>query len=202
MTLFLLSFVFGAINLNSQTNSEQYKKSIGMHISLPHINNFSLKPPDEQVRKLNTGFWGLEIGFEYFYKSKSFLSLSGSANSNFFVPIPASPGIDGEYEIMSTIYLAILNNTIFDKFTFSYGLTYGKNTWSLRNNGDITGMQSREPVTESYPTLGLQTQIAYNLKKKFYIGLIYRPTFIRINNINEYEHLISLTLGKRINGNS
>ncbi|MEL6635045.1 MAG: hypothetical protein AAFQ83_26510, partial [Bacteroidota bacterium] len=59
----------------------------------------------------------------------------------------------------------------------------------------------REPVSESYATLGVQTQILYEFKKKIYVGLIYRPTFIRIQASNQYEHLISMTIGKRINKN-
>ena len=102
---------------------------------------------------------------------------------------------------MSSAYVALMHNSIFRRFTLGYGVTYGRNVWSLRNGKNITGTQMREPVTESYATIGVQTQLQYELKKKFYVGLIYRPTFIRMYAPIQYEHLISMTIGKRINTN-
>jgi len=203
----LLICVFG-LSVNTTTaqisqpnEDEEHKKSWGIHISLPHINHFRLEPPIEQIRKTNTGFWGLQLGVDYFYSSHSYLTLSGSGNADFFIPVPASPSIEGEFEIMSSAYVALMHNSIFRRFTLGYGVTYGRNVWSLRNGKNITGTQMREPVTESYATIGVQTQLQYELKKKFYVGLIYRPTFIRMNAPNQYEHLISMTIGKRINTN-
>ena len=194
LSLISLNGVFSQSSHNLDLDSK--KNNWGLHISLPHINNFSLKPPIEQVRKVNTGFWGFEIGVDYFYSNNSFLTLSGSANSDFFIPVPASPSFESEYEVMSSIYLTFLNNKEYEKWTLGYGITYGRNTWRFINNTEKTGILLKESVTESYNVIGVQAQAFYRLKNNFYTGIIYRPTYIRTgpNLTNEYEHFIVQSL--------
>ncbi|MEL6627242.1 MAG: hypothetical protein AAFO96_27135 [Bacteroidota bacterium] len=199
--VYALSMHTMTAQISQSSENDTHKKSWGIHLSLPHINHFHLKPPIEQVRKTNTGFWGVAMGVDYFYSSHSYFTLSGSGNMDFFIPVPASPSIEGKFELMSSVYGSLMHSSVWKRFTWGYGVTYGRNVWSFRNADDITGTQMREPVSESYATLGVQTQILYEFKKKIYVGLIYRPTFIRIQASNQYEHLISMTIGKRINKN-
>ncbi|MEM6964271.1 MAG: hypothetical protein AAF573_05865 [Bacteroidota bacterium] len=199
-TLTTLPLIFLS-TICSFSQVDEKEKKIGFHYSLPYINIFNLRPPTENRRIINTGFWGFELGLDYYRSKNTFFSLSGSANTDFFLPVPASPGIDSEYEIMSSIYLTTAYNKLFKRWLFSYGLTFGNNKWSLRVPEEVIATTSLEPRSESYAALGVQGQVNYFIKGKFYSGVIYRPTFYRFNVDpgGQYEHLISITIGMQIN---
>lgn len=92
--MYTLSMHTMTAQISPSNDDDTHQKSWGIHLSLPHINHFHLKPPIEQIRKTNTGFWGLKLGVDYFYSSRSYLTLSGSGNMDFFMPVPASPSIE------------------------------------------------------------------------------------------------------------
>lgn len=108
-----------------------HKGQINFVLSLPWINSFYLQPEHESS-KSNTGFWGISAGVEYFYKDNKYLSMSGHGASDFFIPVPATVDISGEYEMMSTIYLSFTDNYKFRRFTMGYGVNYSKNIWDFR----------------------------------------------------------------------
>jgi hypothetical protein len=162
--------------------------------SIPYINNFYLQPQDEPT-KINTGFWGVSAGLEYYYKSNKFINLSVSGATDFFVPVPAAVDISGEYELMSSVYIGLTNNYQFKTFTIGYGLNYAKNIWDFRYSGfGDPPPPTREPVTKSNQSIGLILNSYYQLGRHFNLGLIYRPTLISVYPTMEtkYEHLISL----------
>lgn len=182
-----------------QTALEYFSKSFPTHkgqinwtISLPYVNNFHLKPQDETLKN-NTGFWGIATGLEYFYKDNKFLNTSLSLNSDIFVPFPASPGYDSEYETMSSIYISLNDNFKIKRFSLGYGLNYSFNNWSLRNAGFDSIPPLREPITRISESIGLNANIYHQFGRKFFVGVIYRPTFFKISPKTrfEYEHLIS-----------
>jgi hypothetical protein len=59
---------------------------------------------------LNTGFWGSALGLDYFYNNKQFLNFTASAESDFFIPIPAAIVLTGELEIYEFILFSLSNN--------------------------------------------------------------------------------------------
>jgi hypothetical protein len=99
---------------------------------MPYVNSFYLKPEGEGD-KINTGFWGLSAGLEYFHKDNRYLSLSASAVTDFFMGIPASVDVEGEYESMHSTYISLTNNHVINRFHFGYGMNYSRNTWDLDN---------------------------------------------------------------------
>lgn len=176
------------------------KGQLNFVFSVPYINSFYLQPENE-LSKSNTGFWGASFGLEYYYQNNKYLSLTANAVSDFFVPVPAAIDISGEYEMMSSLYLSFTDNYKFKRFTVGYGLNYSKNIWDLRYY-DRFGPPppSRDPITRTSESLGFTVTGYHQFGELFFVGLIYRPTFLNVNpqvKFN-YEHLISLDFAWKI----
>lgn len=173
------------------------RNEFNVFVSLPHINSFHMKPEGEGL-KTNTGFWGLTLGLEYFYKENKYISINANRVSDFFVPIPASPGIEGFYEAMNSTYISISDNLKFNRFTIGYGFCYAINLWEIRDDGYMdTDDEPFENISKSHITTGLLISSYHRILEDLYLGVIFRPTFLKLKNPNEfaYEHLISISLG-------
>lgn len=173
------------------------KGQINLLFSLPWINNFYLKPRNEST-KLNTGFYGISGGIEYFYKNDRYIGLTTNAVMDNLAPFPAPIDYSGAYETMSSVYLSLTDNFKFKRFIFGYGLNYSINNWELKYGGYHfdPSQQTRIPVRKSSQSIGFTVNEYYQLGRHFFIGLIYRPSLIEIYPMTElkYEHLISLDL--------
>ncbi len=170
-----------------------YKDQIFLTVSIPWINNFYLQPNRESV-KSNTGFWGFSFGVDYFYSDTKFLNISFSEAADFFVPIPAAVDIYGDYELMNSIYASLTQNFKMTRFSLGYGINISGNSWNLKAKNS---MQSEGGITES---LGITTNMYYQLGKHFFTGIIYRPSVLRVYPKVDfkYEHLISIDFGWKI----
>jgi hypothetical protein len=176
------------------------KGNILLHISLPWINSFYFRPDYEKV-KLNTGFWGVTLGLDYFYNDKQFLNLSATAVSDFFLPIPAVVDLSGEFEFMGSTYLSLSNNHKIQRLSLGYGISYTRNTWQFKYIDRFDPPSpTREPVKKSWNSFGLFFSSYYQIGRRFNFGIVYRPSFIRPNtaDIFKYEHLISIDFAWRI----
>ena len=177
------------------------KGNIDLHFSLPHINSFLLNPENENNKKVNTGFWGLTLGLDYYHSRNQFINLSASGVSDFFVPFPAAVDISGEYELMSSSYISLSNNHRYKRFLFGYGISYSKNTWDFRYYDRFDPPPpTREPVKKSHIALGLIFPAYFQMGEHFNIGLVYRPSFYRPNMTDKfkYEHLESIDFAWKI----
>lgn len=177
------------------------KGEIDLRISLPHINNFLLKPDNESNYKFNTGFWGLSVGLDYYHSAKQFINLSATGVMDFFLPVPAAVDMSGYYEIMNSAFISVSNNHKIKNFTLGYGLSYSRNRWMLNYSewGDPEPL-TREPVEKFNNAIGFVFPAYYMPTEHFFIGLVYRPTFFRLSTENpfQYEHLISIDFGWKI----
>ncbi len=170
------------------------KGQLNFTYSLPWANSFYLQP-NQESSKANTGFWGISAGLEYYYKDNKYLSLTGNAVMDFFIPFPAAVDFSGEVENMYSVYTSLTDNYRFRRFTVGYGLNFSKNTWQLAYHDRFDPPPpTREPVTKSSNSIGLTLDGYHQIGKHFYLGLIYRPTFLNVNPDFDfkYEHLISL----------
>jgi hypothetical protein len=162
-------------------------------ISMPHANNFLVRPGNNEGTRTNTGFFGLSVGLDYYYKKNKFLRLSAGAVTNFPIPFPAPYDYKGDVVSISSQYVNISNNYQLNRFLLGYGISISRNYWHHYN--DYTN-----PVVEygsqTNTAAGIVLQSYYKLGRTFYIGAIYRPTFFRFSSSNpfEYEHLISIDL--------
>jgi hypothetical protein len=192
---------------SSDTTSNYYlfgqsnnKGELHLHISLPHINSFRLTP-DNEGAKINTGFWGLTVGLDYYHSKNQFINLGVSGVSDFFVPVPAAVDISGEYELMSSVYLGLSNNHRYRRLTIGYGLSFSRNTWDLRYYDRFDPPPpTRDPVKKSHISFGLVVPSYFQIGEYFNFGVIYRPSFYRptVKENFKYEHLVSIDFAWKI----
>jgi hypothetical protein len=196
------------IYLNSADTIGQYFRygkannqgEIYLHVSLPHINSFQLTPENERT-KINTGFWGMTLGIDYYHSKNQFINTGISGVSDFFVPVLAAVDISGEYELMSSGYISISNNHRLKRFILGYGLSYTKNTWDLRYYYSFDPPPpTRDPIKKKHDAFGLIFPTYYQFGEYFHVGVVYRPTFYRPHIIDKfkYEHLISIDFAWKI----
>lgn len=180
--------------------TDHRKGQLQLHISLPHVNNFHLRPEGETL-KTNTGFWGFTIGLNYYHSNDQFLKLSTTGAMDLFIPVPAPVDIGGEHELMSSKYIALSNNHHWNRFILGYGLSFGRNVWDLRYyNRFDPPPPTRAPVKRRHDALGVLLSAHYMVGRNFNLGAVYRPTFLRfgVPEKFKYEHLISLDIAWKI----
>jgi hypothetical protein len=180
------------VNLRDTVNafeSVNYaKKATFLSISFPMYHNLRMQYERED-KDVKIGLIGLSAGLEYCYKSKKSLSFT-----MVFIPNSSSWTDDLNFynkRVFATNYMSLTHNHLLKKWTFGYGISYGKNYINERN------FERAIPYSEkSYNVWGLETNAYYRLGNVFHIGLKYRPTFYRFvaENPIEYEHLISFDL--------
>ena len=180
-----------------------------LRLSIPYINHFMLKPEVER-NVSSAGFWGIAVGFDYYHQNTQYLSIVSGAAINYALPVLV--GVDYFYgeevierEICSSVFMGLTNNQRYKSFSFGYGLSYLHNSWKLiyeggyDTNGDYVNIP---PPDKKYTnnTLGLMFTSYWLTKKSFSLGIIYLPSFIRLNTnpTFKYEHVISIDLAWRI----
>jgi hypothetical protein len=171
-----------------------------LQLSLPYINSFLLRPEMESVKN-NFGFMGIGVGLEYYYKERRFINLSASVAINFLLPFPAPIDYSGEVEMASTSFVSLTQNHKINRFSFGYGLTFGSNNWAWRYIDRFEPPPpTRAEAERSHEVLGLAFPVSFQRRKRFYFGMVYRPTFLRISTKKTfgYEHLISIDFGWKI----
>ena len=186
------------------------KGTWNLRLSVPYVNNFRLKPESDRL-SLNTGFWGISLGFDYFHRDNQFLSFIASGVIDYFLPVLMGvtecwQGVEKIYEreSNSSRFIALTNNHRIGHFSLGYGLSFSRNFWWLSHFGGYNpdGTPGILPPNRrsAYNSLGLMFTAYINPTRNFGIGVIYRPSFIRFNTSPtfQYEHLISVDFAWRI----
>ncbi|MEM8900561.1 MAG: hypothetical protein AAGC85_20770 [Bacteroidota bacterium] len=171
------------------------KGDLRLHLSLPYLNNFVVKPENESP-KINTGFWGLSVGLDYHYSQKQFLSAGVSGTADIFFPVIAALSLLGEQEFLTSGIVSLSHNHKVGRFSFGYGLTCGRYNWRLQSLGTIASSAPPVDIQKSHLALGLIIPIYYEHRHWFQIGLVYKPSFYRpfISPGYAYEHVISVDI--------
>lgn len=176
-----------------------------LHLSIPYVNSFLLTP-DGESRKASTGFMGLSVGLDYYHRKKQFLNFSASGVMDFLAPIPAPVHYGGVREHFSSAFITVSNNHKMKRFSAGYGVSYSRNRWNFRNHGNEQ-MEIYPPIiieskVKKNDALGLVLSSYFQTGQYFNIGVVYRPTFIRLNTLPidryQYEQLISLDLAWKL----
>ena len=171
-----------------------------LRLSFPYINHFILKPDGEKDIS-STGFIGAAIGFDYYHQNSQYLNIMIGAVMDLFAPIPIPICYDvneyREVEFCSSYFIGVTNNHRYKYFSLGYGLSYSHNLWRHNyGNYDVTLYDKK--YTDN--TLGLMLTSYWFFNRSFCLGIIYRPSFLRLNTSPtfKYEHLISIDLAWRI----
>ena len=175
------------------------ENDIRLNLKLPHINYLSLNP-NREFKDSKFGYNGYGIGLEYSYSERKFLETSFSFVMTFNWILPGV--IDAEYnKSLFSHYFSATDNFIYNRFSFGYGINYSVNHWRewYRDLG-VSGLPFYDETFYANKNLGITLNTYYRILRTLNIGIIYRPSFININNGFEsiYEHLISLEVNWRI----
>jgi hypothetical protein len=172
------------------------KDDINLTLSIPYLNGFNFEPNGIGT-KVNTGFWGISTGLEYFYKDDKYVSLKFVAATDFFVPIPAAITLDDVREDLSTTYIELTDNYKLGRLNLGYGINYSVNNYRFI---DQTNPDENIKFRRKNQSFGLTVNTYFQFGKSFFAGVAYRPTFIRINPTTDikYEHLISVDFAFKI----
>ena len=172
------------------------KNDVLVSVSIPYVNGFNFRPKGFGT-KVNTGFWGISAGLEYFYKPNRYVGLKFATATDFFVPIPAAVSVDDVRENLSTTYLELTDNFKFGRLHLGYGLNYSINNWRFIDETDINNTINFRQKNYS---VGLTANVYFQFIKWCYVGVVYRPTFYNLRPKGEfdYEHLISLDFAFKI----
>lgn len=200
------------IYLSSNDSTNKYynynpfvHKRFGIHFSIPEINSFHYYPEGVGA-KSNTGFFGIKLGLEYYYKNDKYVNMSISSVMDFIAPAPAPVDYTGEHEHMYNVSLMLTDNFILNRISLGYGLYVGQNSWYFRDDTyvftDETGEVPdsvplpKDPITKTYKVGGFVLQAYYNFGGNFNIGLVYKPSIYRFNvkPYWKYEDIISVDL--------
>lgn len=191
------------------------------NISCPFIYPTSnyLKPINQSRLTLGSNI-GLSSGFDYYYKSDNFINFTASFTrrtyNNDDPILYLDEGIGSINDHLSTTNLSLSTNHRFEYFSYGYGLSYSIIDWCkdiyvesvFVNTLDLDPKipQLSENIDEEhrsarYSTLGLVFNGYYHYTDWLSIGVVYRPSFIRLkpNGADRfcYEHQISIDLAFR-----
>ena len=183
------------------------KGQVNFIFGLPHVHSFNLSPiigvGVSSSQKLNTVFWGINLGLEYYYSDLHSIGFNVSEVVDFLFPVPVAVDYDGEHELTSLLYFNLTHNFKLNNFSIGVGVNHSKNTWDYKYPTG-TPLSEMYAIRKIYYSFGLTLNTYYRLDKYFNVGLVYKPTFLRIdpNRITVYEHVINLEFAWIFRSNS
>jgi hypothetical protein len=178
-------------------------KKLKFHFSMPWLNGFSFKTFNNR-RIYSFGFIGVAGGFDYFYTKDRFVSFRADAIADYFAPIFIPLAHDDGDIRTSAVNFSLLNSKKLNKFIYGYGLNYAQNYWSYNSgyyyNEGINTIYNERIRFVSH-NIGLNLNSCFQITDNFYIGVVYRPSFVTFDSGPKfiYEHALSLDLSWKIN---
>ncbi len=178
--------------LYSQTSTAPQQGDIRLKLGLPYINSISLHPANTS-RKSQTGWVGLEGGFEYQYADRSFIALEYSLNGT--AEFLGLMDRAGDIDHLVSQSLNLTDNQNLYPFSIGYGLSFAINRWLVIRKF-VPDYFSESEILENKASrnLGLITNFYYQVNSTFNIGLIYRAYLFKFNPDTplDYEHVATL----------
>lgn len=182
-----------AVNKYDRHGKANNKGELYLHASLPFINSFRMMHENEGS-KVSTGFWGFTIGLDFYHSKNQFINfgLSGTLNYSPFLPFIMHE------ESMISEYISLSNNHKIKRLSIGYGLSFAVNTFGKHKTWGIIPVSTT--TTKKYNVFGLIFPTYFQIGEKLNLGIVYRPTFYRLNMIDKfvYEHLISVDLALKM----
>jgi hypothetical protein len=164
----------------------------------PFINRYHLNV-DNYGRQTGGGYDGIAGSLDYYYANNKFVSFSLNGlltyDSPFFF-LETSQPMTGVNQFYNSSFWGLTKNHKLGNINIGYGISVVKDYWIWQNMDDGYVIETRERHSRS---LGLMFPVSLMLGKSFYLGLIYRPTFIQLtpNRRVNFENLISYCFGMR-----
>lgn len=191
---------FEKFNLSQRAYKSKLNYSKGdvfFNLSVPpfQFGSVVLKPESERRFEEGTTL-GFGVGIDYYYKNNEFINLTTNvayAGRIFRWPYDYS----GSEQSARVHNIQLSRNHRNGRFIYGYGISYSRTKWEMeqyterfhaapiRPNGEWEyPLTSTEFVRHEkyYSSLGAVASGHLQLWKSFYIGLVYRPQFIRLKS--------------------
>lgn len=167
-------------------------------LSLPYLNQFYIQPQLESDTKSRLGFLGIGVGVDYVYRSGRSWRLKASTAIDFPIFFPAPIDYTSQYQTAGTGWLGVTHQHLTRRWSWGYGLAYGRITWALRNAGALEPDEEppHEPVIRRSQVMGFEFPLHYHFGDHFQLGILYRPTIWQLTPVScfRYDHLLSIEL--------
>ncbi|GAB6124078.1 hypothetical protein [Dysgonomonas termitidis] len=179
--------------------------------------------PGYTILKLTPGLYmergsglGFAAGFDYYYNNNKFINLTTSATLGGDIPFGCGWDIGyNDTERFNIYHITVSNNHKYKSFSLGYGISYAyTDWWATKYHNNKNTLINTD--TDYYTRLGIMRQdqerkyaaVGFVLNgyvyffNSFTFGIIYKPTFVRLNSIMEkrfcYEHQISFDMAFKI----
>lgn len=203
------------ISKNERKYSPQ-KGDLYLNLSSPILYpGYTILKPAPGLSPDRVSALGFAGGLDYYYKNNRFINLTASATFGGDITIGCGDfGYDDE-ERFDLYHITASHNHRYKIFSFGYGISHAYTDWwtnkyyftdsplkinNINNKPETSIMRYNEE--RKYATLGLVFNGYIYFFNSFTIGVIYKPTFVRLNSIMEkrfcYEHQISFDMAFKI----
>jgi uncharacterized protein YceK len=192
------------INVNIQDNSQEYqnwfadkKGQLFFTSSIPFFN--ALEFDDGKGKVDFNRYFGLSLGFGYYYSHNSFVVAKIGATGISDLPFPVMDRFrNGKYVIVNSQCFKLNNFHDFDRFNVGYGINISRFHYAEYFADSISHKDTKLSSHQSY-NLGANIEIQLKLNKYIYVGLSYLPSFYNITSGRfEYSHITYIDLGLNI----
>lgn len=189
-------------NTSKSFQPDKHPGELLLNVSLPMVNTFQIESYGLGTHK-NSGFLGIGLGLDYFYKTNRYIGVHASVAIDYMVPFPAPITYDSEHEHFSASTISVTDNFNFNRFTFGYGIHYSIFNWNYHTEEYDTNdgfYLYTEDISFKNKAFGLQALVGYRLTNSLQIGLNYKPTFFTIEPKSslDYQHVLTFDLSWKI----
>ncbi|NMM47358.1 hypothetical protein [Marinigracilibium pacificum] len=174
-----------------QWRIDHYTGKLFFNLSIPYANHFTVT--QENHRITDSGFLGISAGLDYYYNENQFISLNvGQVTNYYFLPIPIYVPL--WFDQIQTKYISLSHNHKLGRHKLGYGINYSIDRIYPKDSEESSFIKSVDNKS-----LGLVGSYHLQLGRAFHLGLIYRPTFISLDEFNSsYQHSISFDIAWKI----
>lgn len=210
---------YSPIRMSQYFSRESYtrKGDLYLNLSSPFLYpGYTILKPTANLHMDRGSGLGFAAGFDYYYKNNRFVNLTTSATLG--GDIPFGCGWDDGYddtERFNIYHITVSNNHRSKYFSLGYGISYAYTDWwrkkYLNNKNPLINIGAdystrlgimRQYEDRRYAALGFVLNGYVYFFNSFTFGIIYKPTFVRLNSIMEkrfsYEHQISFDMAFKI----
>ena len=162
-------------------------------VYIPLFNSFY--KTESSKHELGAGTLGLGLNTDFHLNDQSILSITLNSALNrteiIWIPMELGSGTDERY---LSAYFGISRLHQIKKLQLGYGLSVSRNRWTSRKLDLGIPIST---VDHFYSDMGFLFPINYQLGKRFFVGIEYRPSIIQTSpRFNfKYEHLIEMCIG-------
>jgi hypothetical protein len=166
---------------------------LDVKVYIPLFNSFYKM--ESTKHDLGAGTLGLGLNTDFHLNDQSILSITLNSALNrteiIWIPMELGSGTDERY---LSAYFGISRLHQIKRLQLGYGLSVSRNRWTSRKLDLGIPIST---VDHFYSDMGFLFPINYQIGKRFFVGVEYRPSIVQLSprfNI-KYEHLIEMCIG-------